>query len=96
MDNSKFTLEMAQVFHRRMATIIDAVQAGTWQRGLHDLLGYATDYAFGEERGLQTLVLKTRKRSTYVRLHWNVILSDDSADRQRVDDAIASAINELT
>jgi hypothetical protein len=96
MQNSKFTVEIAQEFHRRMAKIIDAVQAGTRQSGLHDLLGYATDCAFGEERGLQTLVLKTRNRSTYVRLHWNVILGDDPADRQRVDDAIASAINELT
>lgn len=96
MENSKFTVEVALEFHRRMAKIIDAVQAGIWRAGLHELLGYATDYAFGEERGLQTLVLKTRKRSTYVRLHWNAILGDDPADRQRVDDAIASAINELT
>jgi hypothetical protein len=96
VENSKFTVEIAQEFHRRMAKIIDAVQAGIWQSGLHDLLGYATDYAFGEERGRQTLVLKTRKRSTYVRLHWNTILGDEPADRQHVENAITSAINELT
>ena len=78
-----------------MAAIIDAVQAGIWQTGLHDLLGYATDYAFGQERGLQTLVLKTRNRSAYVRLQWDTILGDTPADRQLVDDAIRSAINEL-
>ena len=79
-----------------MAAIVDAVQAGIWQAGLHDLLGYATDYAFGQERGQQTLVLKTRNRSAYVRLHWNTVLGDTPADRQVVDAAIKSAINELT
>src|SRR3989304_1697083 len=68
MDNKQFTAETAQEFHRRMAAIIDAVQAGIWQTGVHALLGYATDYAFGQERGLQTLVLKTGNRSSYVRL----------------------------
>ena len=96
MDNKQFTVEMAQEFHRRMAAIIEAVQVGIWQSGLHDLLGYATDYAFGQERGLQTLVLKTRNRSTYVRLQWDTILGDTPADRQLVDDAIRSAINGLT
>lgn len=96
MDNKQFTAEMALEFHRRMAAIIDAVQAGIWQAGVHDLLGYATDYAFGQERGLQTLVLKTRNRSTYVRLQWDAILGDAPADRQHVDEAIRSAINELT
>ena len=95
MDKHQFTVEVAQEFHRRMAAIIDAVQAGIWQTGLHDLLGYATDYAFGQERGLQTLVLKTRNRSAYVRLQWDTILGDTPADRQLVDDAIGSAINEL-
>jgi len=59
----QFTVDVVQEFHRRMAAIIVAVQAGIWQRGLHDLLGYATDYAFGQERGRQTLVLKTHSRS---------------------------------
>ena len=76
MDNHQFTVEVAQEFHRRMAAIIVAVQAGVWQSGLHDLVGYATDYAFGQERGLQTLVLKTRNRSAYVRLPWDTILGD--------------------
>jgi len=30
-----------------MAAIIDAVQTGIWEAGVHNLLGYATDYAFG-------------------------------------------------
>ena len=96
MDNHQFTVEEAQEFHRRMAAVIEAVQAGIWKAGLHDLLGYATDYAFGQERGQQTLVLKSRNRSTYVRLRWDTILGDTPADRQLVDDAIGRAINELT
>lgn len=95
MDNHHFTVDEALEFHRRMAAITAAVQAGMWKRGVHELLGYATDYAFGEARGRQTLVLKTRGRSSYVRLQWDTVLGDATADRQRVDDAIDSAINEL-
>lgn len=95
MENKQFTVEMAQEFHRRMAAIIDAVQAGIWQTGVHHLLGYSTDFAFGQERGLQTLVLKTRNRSKYVRLQWDTILGDTPTDRQHVDDAIRSAITDL-
>jgi hypothetical protein len=95
MDNIQFTVEMAKEFHRRMAAIIDAVQAGIWQTGVHDLLGYATDYGFGQKRGLQTLVLKTGHRSAYVRLQWDTILGDTPADRQLVDDTIRAAINGL-
>ena len=95
MDKTQFTVEVAQEFHRRMAVIIDAVQAGIWQTGMHHLLGYSTDFAFGQERGLQTLVLKTRNRSKYVRLQWDTILGDSPADRQSVDDAVKSAIQEL-
>lgn len=90
------TADVPRLFHRRMAAIIDAVQAGIWQAGVHDLLGYATDYAFGQQRGLQTLVLKSRNRSAYVRLHWDTVMGDTEADRQLVDLAIKSAINELT
>ena len=96
MANDQFTVATAQEFHRRMAAIIDAVQAGIWQAGVRSLLGYATDYAFGQERGLQTLVLKTRNRSTYVRLQWDTILGDTEADREIVEDVIRSAIKELT
>jgi len=78
-----------------MAAIIDAVQSGIWQTGAHQLLGYSTDFAFGQERGLQTLVLKTRNRSKYVRLQWDTILGDTPMDRQHVDDAVRSAIQEL-
>lgn len=95
MSAPQFTVEMAREFHRRMAAIIDAVQTGIWQAGLQDLLGYATDYAFGQARGQQTLVLKTRSRSVYLRLPWDSVLGDTPADHQLVDDAIKSAINEL-
>lgn len=95
MDKPPFTVEMAQEFHRRMAAIIDAVQAGIWQAGLHNLLGYSTDYAFGQERGLQTLILKSRNRSAYVRLQWDAVLGNTDADRELVDNAIRSAIHEL-
>ena len=96
MDKAPFTVEIAQEFHRRMAAIIVAVQAGIWEAGLHNLLGYATDYAPGQERGLQTLILKTRNRSAYVRLQWDAVLGDTPADRQLVDGAIGSAISELS
>jgi hypothetical protein len=95
-DNAPLTIDVPLEFHRRMAAIIEAVQTGIWQAGVHDLLGYATDYAFGQQRGLQTLVLKSRHRSAYVRLHWDTVMSDADSDRQRVDAAIKSAINELT
>jgi hypothetical protein len=89
-------VDVPREFHRRMAAIIEAVQTGIWQEGVHDLLGYATDYAFGEKRGLQTLVLKTKHRSAYVRLQWQTIMSDAVADRQLVENAIKNAIHELT
>jgi len=79
-----------------MAAIIEAVQTGIWQHGVHDLLGYATDYAFGDKRGLQTLVLKSKHRSAYVRLQWETIMSDAIAQRQLVENAIQNAIHELT
>jgi hypothetical protein len=90
------TVDVPREFHRRMAAIIEAVQTGIWQHGVHDLLGYATDYAFGDKRGLQTLVLKSKHRSAYVRLQWETIMSDAVAHRQLVEDAIQNAIHELT
>ncbi|TVO53415.1 hypothetical protein [Denitromonas halophila] len=95
MDKKQFTIEMANEFHRRMASIIDAVQAGIWEAGLHDLLGYDSDYGFGQQRGIQTLVLKTGHRSAYLRLYWDAILGESQADRQLVDDAVKRAINTL-
>ena len=68
---------------------------GVWQEGVHDLLGYATDYAFGQQRGLQTLVLKSKHRSAYVRLYWDTIMGDTDAHRQLVDEATRNAISEL-
>jgi hypothetical protein len=95
-DKDPLTVDVPREFHRRMAAIIDAVQTGIWQEGVHDLLGYATDYAFGQQRGLQTLVLKSSNRSAYVRLHWNTIMGNADGDRQLVDAAINSAIRELS
>ena len=89
------TVDVPREFHRRMAAIIDAVQVGVWQAGVHDLLGYATDYAFGQQRGLQTLVLKSKHRSAYVRLYWDTVMGDTDADRELVDEATRSAISEL-
>jgi len=96
MKKEQFTIEVAQEFHRRMSGIIDTVQTGIWQKGFHDLLGYATDYAFGQERGQQTLILKTNRRSAYLRLQWDTIMGDDPNDQQLLDGAIKGAINELT
>ena len=96
IDKDPLTVDVPREFHRRMAVIIDAVQTGIWEAGVHDLLGYATDYAFGQQRGLQTLVLKTKFRSAYVRLHWDTVMGDTDVDRQLVDLKIKSAINELS
>jgi len=96
MDKDPLTVDVPREFHRRMAAIIEAVQTRIWEAGVHDLLGYATDYAFGQQRGLQTLVLKTKHRSAYVRLHWDTVMGDADADRQSVALAIESAINELS
>lgn len=96
MSSDADTVDVAREFHRRMAVIIDAVQAGIWRASAHDLLGYTTDFAFGDKRGLQTLVLKTSRRSAYVRLQWETIMSDSPVDRQVVENAIDNAIQELT
>jgi len=96
MDQEPATVDVPREFQRRMAAIIEKVQVAIWERGVHDLLGYATDYAFGQQRGLQTLVLKSRNRSAYVRLNFDTVISDAEADRQRVDAAVKSAIAELT
>ncbi len=96
MDKDQFTIETAQEFHRRMASIIDTVQVGIWKAGSRDLIGYDSDYGFGQKRGFQTLVLKTGRRSAYLRLLWDTILGDDAEDRQLVDEAIQSAINALS
>ena len=95
MDKDSPTSAVPREFHRRIAAIIDAVQAGIWQEGVHDLLGYSTDFAFGDKRGLQTLVLKSNHRSAYVRLQWEALMGDTDAERALVQRAIASAVNEL-
>ena len=89
------TLDMVREFHRRMAAMIDAVQTGIWEEGIHDLLGYATDYAFGQQRGVQTLVLKNKHRSSYVRLHWDTVMGDGAEALQTVEATIKDAIREL-
>ena len=95
IEKDPVSVDVPREFHRRMAAIIEAVQTGVWEEGVHDLLGYATDYAFGQERGLQTLVLKSKHRSAYVRLYWDTVMGDTVADRQLVDEVTRSAINEL-
>ena len=95
IEKDPHSVDVPREFHRRMAAIIDAVQVGVWQEGVHDLLGYATDYAFGQQRGLQTLVLKSKHRSAYVRLHWDTVMGDTVADRQLVEEVTRSAISEL-
>jgi|SRR5664279_3624585 hypothetical protein len=95
-DKIPLTVDIPRTFHRRMAAIIEAVQTGVWEAGVHDLLGYSTDYAFGQHRGLQTLVMKTRNRSAYVRLQWDTVMGDGDAERHAVEQAVKSAINELS
>jgi hypothetical protein len=95
MDNTEFTIEMAQEFHRNMAAIIDAVQVGIWHKGVRDLLNYSSDYGLGQKRGLQTLILKTGHKSAYVRLHWDSIMGSNAEDRQLVTNAVHNAIHEL-
>jgi len=95
MDKDPLTVDVPREFHRRMAAIIDAVQTGIWEEGVHDLVGYASDYAFGQQRGLQTLVLKNKHRSAYVRLQWDTVMGDADADRQLVHEATRNAIIEL-
>jgi hypothetical protein len=96
MQHDPGTVDVPREFHRRMAAIIDAVQTGIWQASVHDLLGYATDYAFGDKRGVQTLVLKTSRRSAYVRLQWETVMGESQASKEVVENAISNAILELT
>lgn len=90
------TVDVVREFHRRMAAVIEAVQTGVWERGVHHMLGYATDYALGQDSGVQTLVLKTRHRSSYVRLQWNIVMGDGIDERQAVQTTINDAIRELS
>ncbi len=96
MTDDPLAVDVPREFQRRMAAIIEQVQVAIWERGVHDLLGYATDYAFGQQRGMQTLVLKSRNRSAYVRLNFDAVVGDTDADRATVDAAVKSAIAELT
>jgi hypothetical protein len=89
-------LDAVREFHRRMAAIVEAVQTGIWELGFHDLLGYATDYGFGQQRGVQTLVLKTKHKSSYVRMHWDTVMGDGVAEGEAVALAIRNAITELS
>jgi hypothetical protein len=89
------TLDVVREFHRRMAVMIERVQTAVWERGLHDVLGYATDYAFGQDRGVQTLVLKTRHKSSYVRLQWDTVMGDGVVEMQAVETTLDNAISEL-
>jgi hypothetical protein len=95
-EGAAMTIDAVREFHRRMAAIVEAVQTGIWELGFHDLLGYATDYGFGQQRGVQTLVLKTKHKSSYVRLHWNTVMGDGPAQAQAIETAIRDAITELS
>ncbi len=88
--------EVAREFHRRMSAIIETVQVSIWERGVRELLGYSTDFALGQARGVQTLVLKTRGRSAYVRVHWDTLMSDSADERARVDELARTAVQELS
>jgi hypothetical protein len=90
------TLDAVREFHRRMAAMIEAVQTAIWELGFHDLLGYATDFGFGQQRGVQTLVLKTKQKSSYLRLHWDTVMGDGIAEEQAVEMMIKNAVTELT
>ncbi|AWI74646.1 hypothetical protein CEW83_04980 [Parazoarcus communis] len=96
MDKSPFTIEIAQTFHRRIASIVDRVQVGIWNVGTRDLLGFDSDFGFGQQHGFQSLVLKTCHRSTRLRLPWETLLGDSAEDRKSVDEAIENAIKALT
>ena len=90
------TLDSVQEFHRRIADAIVTVQNGIWQSGTHELLGSATDFGFGRERGVQTLVLKTSRKSAYIRFSLETLLSASEADKRLISDAVRSAIVELS
>lgn len=88
--------ESVQEFHRRINSTIDSVQAGIWQAGVHELLGFATDFGFGRERGVQTLALKTSRKSAYIRFGLETLLGSSEADQLVMREAIRSAIIELS
>jgi hypothetical protein len=96
MEKSPFTIEIAREFHRRVASIVDAVQVGIWKVGAQDLLGFESDFGFGQQHGFQSLFLKTSHRSTCLRLPWDTLIGDSAADQQSVNEAIESAIKALT
>lgn len=91
-----YSIAVAQEFHRRIADTVEKVQAGIWDTGMRELLGHSTDFGFGQGRGAQTLVLKTSRKSAYLRLSWDTILGNSAADRELVQAAIRSAITELS
>jgi len=95
MEEELYTLDMALEFHRRIAAIVSAVQAGIWNDGRQELIGYDSDFGFGQKRGIQTLVLKTSHRSAYLRLDWETVLGNAPEQRQLVDEAIRTAIGTL-
>ena len=79
-----------------MSAIIESVQVSIWERGVHELLGYSTDFALGQARGVQTLVLKTRGRSAYLRVHWDTLMSDAADECARVQELVRLAVQELS
>lgn len=96
MDTNALTIEVAQEFHRRVASIVDSVQVGIWKAGTRDLLGFDSDFGFGQQHGFQSLALKTSHRTTCLRLYWASVIGDSADDRECVEDAIERAIKALT
>lgn len=92
MEQENYTIDMALEFHRSIAAIVSAVQEGLWKRGRHELVSYDSDFGLGQKRGIQTLVLKTPRRSAYVRLEWSTIIGDAPAQRELVEEAVRGAI----
>ena len=82
------TLDIVRAFHRRMAAMIDAVRQGIRQEGAMTFSDTPTDYAFGQQRGVPTLVLKSKDRPSYVRLHWDTVMGDGAVDLQAVETTI--------
>ena len=51
IDQDPLSVHVSREFHRRMAVIIDAVQTGIWEAGLHDLLSGVVDARRQHQRG---------------------------------------------
>ena len=78
-----------------MAAIIDAVQNGIWQAGVHDLLGYRHGLRLWTATRPADSCAEEQYRSADVRLHWDTVMGDTVADRELVYQSIRNAIGQL-